>query len=64
MHAADFLGAVEIGQRARHPQGAMPGAGRKAEALGGAREQGTALGIGLGDGGQKRTVGVGIAARF
>ena len=64
MQAAHGIGAVEIGQGAGDPQRAMPGAGRQAEPLGRAGKQRAALGIGLGDGGQKRAVGVGIAARF
>ena len=42
----------------------MPGACRETQPLGRAREQGTALGIGLGDRRQQRTVGVGIATRL
>ncbi len=58
VQAAHRLGAVEIGQGARHPQGAMPGAGRQAEPLGSAGQRGAAFGIGLGDGRQQRAVGV------
>ena len=42
----------------------MPGAGRQAEPLGGAGQQGAALGVGLGDGREQRAVGVGVAARL
>jgi len=42
----------------------MPGARRQAEPLGGAGQQGAALGVGLGDGGEQLAVGVGIAARL
>ena len=64
MQAAYGIGAVEIGQGAGHPQGAMPGARRQAEPLGRPREQCAALGIGLGDSGQEHAVGVGVAARL
>ena len=62
MQSPHGIGAVEIGQGAGDAQGAMPGAGREAEALGGAREQRAAVGVGFGDGGQKGAIGVGIAA--
>ena len=42
----------------------MPGAGGKAQAFGGAAEQGAAFGVGFGDGGQQGAVGVGVAARL
>jgi hypothetical protein len=51
MEAAHGVRAVKIGKGARHPQGAMPGARRQAEALSRPREKGAAFGVGLGDGG-------------
>ena len=53
VQAAHGVGAVEVGQRAGDPQRAVPGAGREAEPLGGAGQQGAALGVGLGDRGQQ-----------
>ena len=37
MHAADFFGAVEIGERARHAQHAMIAARREPHGIGGVR---------------------------
>jgi hypothetical protein len=42
VQAAHAVGAVEIGQRARDTERAMPGAGGQAETLGGAGQQGAA----------------------
>jgi len=64
VQAAHGVGAIEIGESTGHTQRAMPGAGREAEPFCRPGEEGAAFGIGLGNGGQKRTVGVGVAARL
>ena len=39
VHAADFVGAVEVGERARHPQHPMVAAGGKPHGVGGFAQQ-------------------------
>jgi hypothetical protein len=62
MHAADLLGAVEIGERARDPEHPVIAARREMHGIGGVAQQCKPAGIGACHFLQERAIGGGVAA--
>ena len=62
MQPADLFRAVEVGERAGHPQHAVIAARRQAHGLGGVAQQLCALRVRLGDLFQKRRRRLGVGA--
>ncbi len=64
MHAADFVGAVEIGERARDAQHAMLAAGGQLHGGGGVAQQREPRSVGAGDLFQHRPLRLRIGAHM